>query len=216
MLPIAPQRINVVFNVGSLIANAAGGPYAAAPGRRGFSRYKAHPGQSHRQSQPRRQAPVAYLLAPSGGHCIDDVDMLRSGDTARILEFRVKAHSTVGAFRWQNVRQLDAVSSIALKRAWDMGAGPGDRPLTIDVDSTPVRDVRFAQAGRPRPELHRRERVSPVDRQHRRERVDLAYADASGKSQHRSRRGALRGRGNIKGALRQRQGACNRARRCRL
>ena len=66
--------------------------------------------------------------------------MLRSGDTARILGLEVKAPSTLGtflrAFRWHNVRQLDAVSRIALKRAWDMGTGPGDKPLVIDVDST--------------------------------------------------------------------------------
>jgi hypothetical protein len=34
------------------------------------------------------------------------------------------------------VRQLDAVNGEALKRAWRAGAGPGDAPLTVDIDST--------------------------------------------------------------------------------
>ena len=33
-------------------------------------------------------------------------------------------------------RQLDRVSLELLSRAWAAGAGPGDGPLTIDLDST--------------------------------------------------------------------------------
>ena len=40
------------------------------------------------------------------------------------------------AFRWGHVRQLDRVSRELLARAWAAGAGPGDAPLTIDLDST--------------------------------------------------------------------------------
>ena len=35
-----------------------------------------------------------------------------------------------------HVRQLDRVSRELLARAWAAGAGPGDGPLTIDLDST--------------------------------------------------------------------------------
>ena len=35
-----------------------------------------------------------------------------------------------------HARQLDRVSREALARAWGAGAGPGDDPLTIDLDST--------------------------------------------------------------------------------
>jgi hypothetical protein len=35
-----------------------------------------------------------------------------------------------------HARQLDVVSRELLVRAWGAGAGPGDAPLTIDVDST--------------------------------------------------------------------------------
>ena len=51
-----------------------------------------------------------------------------------------KAPSTLGAFlrsfRWGQVRQLDRVSRELLARAWAAGAGPGDAPFTIDLDST--------------------------------------------------------------------------------
>ena len=75
-----------------------------------------------------------------GGDCIDDVDVLRSGDTERVLGFKVKAPSTLGtflrSFRWGHVRQLDKVSRKLLARAWAAGAGPGKDPFTIDLDST--------------------------------------------------------------------------------
>ena len=52
----------------------------------------------------------------------------------------VKAPSTLGtflrSFRWGHVRQLDRVSRELLTRAWAAGAGLGDGPLTIDLDST--------------------------------------------------------------------------------
>ena len=81
---------------------------------------------------------VASALA--GGDCIDDADALRAGGTAGVLDCLVKAPSTLGtflrSFRWGHVRQLDRVSRELLARAWQAGAGPGDAPLTIDLDST--------------------------------------------------------------------------------
>ena len=81
---------------------------------------------------------VASALA--GGDCIDDADALRAGGTARVLGCVVKAPSTLGtflrSFRWGHARQLDRVSRELLARAWAAGAGPGDGPLTIDLDST--------------------------------------------------------------------------------
>ena len=81
---------------------------------------------------------VASALA--GGDCIDDADVLRTGRTACTLGSVVKAPSTLGtflrSFRWGHVRQLDRVSRQLLARAWEAGAGPGDGPLTIDLDST--------------------------------------------------------------------------------
>jgi hypothetical protein len=80
------------------------------------------------------------MSALAGGDHIDHADALRAGDTGRVLGFRVKAPSTLGtflrSFRWGHVRQLDALSRELLARAWDAGAGAGDDPLTIDLDST--------------------------------------------------------------------------------
>jgi hypothetical protein len=81
---------------------------------------------------------VHALIA--GADCIDDADLLRSGSTAAVLGHRVLAPSTLGtflrSFTFGHVRQLDRLAEIALSRAWAAGAGPGDTPLIIDLDST--------------------------------------------------------------------------------
>ena len=62
-----------------------------------------------------------------------------------------RAPSTLGtflrSFRWGHVRQLDRVSRELLARAWAAGAGPGDSPLTIDVDSTICETYGLAKEG---------------------------------------------------------------------
>lgn len=81
---------------------------------------------------------VAAMLA--GATHIDHVDVLRVGATQRVLGFVVAAPSTVGtflrSFTFGHLRQLDAVLAQALARAWQLGAGPGDGALVIDLDST--------------------------------------------------------------------------------
>ena len=92
---------------------------------------------------------VASALA--GGDCIDDADVLRTGGTAGVIGCVVKAPSTLGtflrSFRWGHVRQLDRVSRELLARAWAAGAGPGDGPLTIDLDSTICETYGLAKEG---------------------------------------------------------------------
>ena len=92
---------------------------------------------------------VASALA--GGDCIDAADVLRTGGTACTLGGTVKAPSTLGtflrSFRWGHVRQLDRVSRQLLARAWAAGAGPGDSPLTIDLDSTICETYGLAKEG---------------------------------------------------------------------
>jgi hypothetical protein len=75
----------------------------------------------------------------AGADSIDDINVLRAGSTGLILGHRVMAPSTLGtflrAFTFGHVRQLDRVLDRALCRAWQAGAGPGDGPLVIDIDS---------------------------------------------------------------------------------
>ena len=51
------------------------------------------------------------------------------------------------SFRWGHVRQLDRVSRELLARAWAAGSGPGDAPLTIDLDSTICETYGLAKEG---------------------------------------------------------------------
>jgi hypothetical protein len=81
---------------------------------------------------------VSTLLA--GGDCIDDVSLLHAGSTATIVGHDTVAASTVGSWlrelTFGHIRQLDAVTETALRRAWQSGAGPGDAAMFIDIDST--------------------------------------------------------------------------------
>ena len=89
---------------------------------------------------------VASALA--GGDCIDDTDALRAGGTEQVQGCVVKAPSTLGtflrSFQWGHMRQMDRE---ALARAWAAGAGPGDNPLTIDLDSTVCETYGLAKEG---------------------------------------------------------------------
>src|SRR5665811_400182 len=91
------------------------------------------------------------MSALAGGDCIDDANALRAGGTERVLGHRLKAASTLGtflrSFRWGHVRQLDRVSRELLARAWAAGAGPGDAPFTIDLDSTICETYGLAKEG---------------------------------------------------------------------
>jgi hypothetical protein len=89
---------------------------------------------------PGRKLLTLVQAMVAGGDCIDDVELLRSGATQAVLGHRVMAASTVGtflrSFTFGHVRQLDRLTGTILGRAWAAGAGPGDGPLTVDVDST--------------------------------------------------------------------------------
>jgi hypothetical protein len=80
----------------------------------------------------------------AGATHIDHADLLRAGSTASVLPHRVMAPSTLGtflrAFSFGHVRQFEKVIGDALTRAWSLGAGPGDKQLVVDIDST-IREV---------------------------------------------------------------------------
>jgi hypothetical protein len=91
-------------------------------------------------ARPGRKLLTLVHAIVAGGDCIDDVELLRAGSTASVLGHRVMAASTVGtflrAFTFGHVRQLEKVTGEVLTRAWAAGAGPGEGPLVVDVDST--------------------------------------------------------------------------------
>jgi Transposase DDE domain group 1 len=84
---------------------------------------------------------IGSMLA--GGDSVDDTALLRAGALPGLFD-DTRAPSTIGtwlrAFKWSNVRELDAVSRGLLARLWAAGAGPADPagPLTVDLDSTIV------------------------------------------------------------------------------
>jgi hypothetical protein len=102
-------------------------------------------------ARPGRKLLTLVHSALVGGDSIDDADVLRCGETARVLGHRVMAPSTLGtflrSFTFGHVRQLDRAFETILGRAWAAGAGPGSEPLTIDLDSTIVEVAGHAKQG---------------------------------------------------------------------
>ena len=138
-----PDRIRILFDDHRLVANAGLLLPATLARHLGLRELVDHhldlggaPGRAN--TGDKMLTLVASALA--GGDCIDDADALRAGGTVGVLGCVVKASSSLGtflrSFRWGHVRQLDRVSRQLLARAWAAGAGPGDSPLTIDLDST--------------------------------------------------------------------------------
>ena len=149
-----PDRIRIVFDDHRLVANAGLLLPATLAQHLGLGELVDHhlnlgstPGRAN--TGDKMLTLVASALA--GGDCIDDADALRAGGTYSVLGCMVKAPSTLGtflrSFRWGHVRQLDRVSRELLARAWAAGAGPGDAPFTIDLDSTICETYGLAKEG---------------------------------------------------------------------
>ncbi len=149
-----PDRIRLLFDDHRLVANAGLLLPATLARHLGLRELVDHhldlggaPGRAN--TGDKMLTLVASALA--GGDCIDDADALRAGGTVGVLGCVVKAPSTLGtflrSFRWGHVRQLDRVSRQLLARAWAAGAGPGDSPLTIDLDSTICETYGLAKEG---------------------------------------------------------------------
>ena len=138
-----PDRIHVAFDDHRLVANA-GLILPATLGRHlglpQLVQERLDLGDAPGRANTGDKVMTLVASALAGGDCIDDADALRTGGTAGALGCVVKAPSTLGtflrSFRWGHVRQLDRVSRELLARAWSAGAGPGDAPFTIDLDST--------------------------------------------------------------------------------
>ena len=138
-----PDRIQVVFDDHRLVANAGlllPATLALHLGLPQLVQQRLDLGDAPGRANTGDKIMTLVASALAGGDCIDDADALRAGGTVGVLGCVVKAPSTLGAFlrsfRWGHVRQLDRVSRELLARAWQARAGPGDAPLTIDLDST--------------------------------------------------------------------------------
>ena len=138
-----PDRIEIAFDDHRLVANAGlllPVTLALHLGLPQLVDRHLHLGNALGRANTGDKVMTLVASALAGGDCIDDADVLRTGGTAGAIGCVVKAPSTLGtflrSFRWGHVRQLDRVSRELLARAWAAGAGPGDGPLTIDLDST--------------------------------------------------------------------------------
>ena len=144
MLPLSdPDRIRIAFDDHRLVANAGlilPVTLAQRLGLRELVNGHVDLGNAPGRANIGDKMLTLVASALAGGDCIDDADVLRTGGTAGAIGCVVKAPSALGtflrSFRWGHVRQLDRVSRELLVRAWAAGAGPGDGPLTIDLDST--------------------------------------------------------------------------------
>ena len=149
-----PDRIRIVFDDHRLVANAGllfPATLAQHLGMRELVDRHLDLGGAPGRANAGDKLLTLVASALAGGDCIDDADALRAGGTAGVLDCMVKAPSTLGtflrSFRWGHVRQLDRVSRQLLARAWKAGAGPGDAPLTIDLDSTICETYGMAKEG---------------------------------------------------------------------
>ena len=149
-----PDRIRITFDDHRLVANAGLILPATLARHLGLSQLvQKHLDLGRAPGRANTGDKVMTLVASAlaGGDCIDDADVLRTGGTADAIGGVVKAPSTLGtflhSFRWGHVRQLDRVSRELLARAWAAGAGPGDGPLTIDLDATICETYGLAKEG---------------------------------------------------------------------
>ena len=150
-----PDRIRILFDDHRLVANAGlllPATLARHLGLRELVDHHLDLGGAPERANTGDKMLTLVASALAGGDCIDDADALRAGGTVGVLGCVVKAPSTLAAaflrsFRWGHVRQLDRVSRQLLARAWAAGAGPGDSPLTIDLDSTICETYGLAKEG---------------------------------------------------------------------
>ena len=151
MLPLDhPDRIQIAFDDHRLVANAGlllPVTLAQHLGLREIVDNHVDLADAPGRANPDDKMRTLVASALAGGDCINDADVLRTGGTASArLRGQGAIHPPLSrgqalgtflrSFRWGYVRQLDRVSRELLAQAWAAGAGSGDAPLTIDLDST--------------------------------------------------------------------------------
>ena len=128
-----------------------------------------------------------------GADCIDDCDVLRSGQHRRCWVTGVSAPSTLGtflrAFTFGHVRQLDRAPARSLQRAWAAGAGPGNDRLVVDVIRSVGEVYGYAKQGAGYGYTHR---LGYHPTSSRRARAPVGTALRARKGSANTSRGALR------------------------
>jgi hypothetical protein len=139
--PVGLDRVAVVFDDRRAMSDAGVVLVAALARRLGIEALAARfvrLGERAGAANAGRKVMTLIYAMVLGADCIDDCEVLRSGRVSTLLG-RVAAPSTLGtflrAFTFGHVRQLDRLLAETLRRAWAAGAGPGDGPLVVDVDS---------------------------------------------------------------------------------
>ena len=220
MLPLEqPDRIHVAFDDHRLVANAGLLLPVTLARHLGLGELvDRHIDLGRAPGRANEGDKVLTLVASAvaGGDCIDDADALRAGGTDRVLGCVVKAPSTLGtflrSFRWGHVRQLDRVSRELLAHAWAAGAGPGDAPMTIDLDSTLCETYGVCKEGRAPSRLHRPTAgLSPAAGRGRRHRRRADGPTAQGPGQHGPGRRSLPAGNRGASAIRWSHGSTHRA-----
>jgi len=149
-----PDRIGVIFDEPGLVADAGLIVPATLTVRLGLEKLIGETvrlsGRVGGSNAGRKILTLVFAILAGASH-IDHADRLRAGATRRMLPFRVMAPSTLGiflrCFTFGHVRQLDAAIAEAIRRAWHLGAGPGNKPMTIDLDSTIVEVHGYKKGG---------------------------------------------------------------------
>jgi Transposase DDE domain group 1 len=135
-------RVSVSYDEPNLVSSAGLLPAAVLTQKLGLAELveaRVHLAEHGANGGTKALSVIGSMLA--GGDSIDDVALMHSGATPALFD-QVRAPSTIGtwlrAFKWSNVRELDAVTRGLLSRLWAAGAGPADPagPLTVDLDST--------------------------------------------------------------------------------
>src|SRR4051812_45786777 len=142
MVHDAADRFVVAFDDERTVANAGVMLPALLASRLGIEALvedRVELGERPGAANPGRKVMTMLSAIALGADCIEDCDVLRSGQTVAVLGHKVAAPSTLGtflrSFTFGHVRQLDRVLAESLTRAWAAGAGPGDERLVVDVDS---------------------------------------------------------------------------------
>ena len=138
-----PNRIQITFDDPRLVANAGlllPATLARHLGLPKLVRQRLDLGNAPGRANTGDKMMTLVASALAGVDCIDDADALRAGGTACALGWRSQGALHLGHLPAQlqvgPCTPLDRVSRELLACAWQAGAGPGDSPLTIDLDST--------------------------------------------------------------------------------